>query len=125
MDSTNIKKYFETLVTDNQRPPRENRIGRFDFGDIIALSDPVKEAWDYYFIHVEQADWGSVGLYKLLVDDADIYAIHTTTDGDDGWIEIYDLQGENLGMGRINSTTIHWRDQSIRKEGGLPGMEEI
>lgn len=116
MEPTTIQNYFEELIRKGEKPDPDFRIGRMDFGDIIALSDEVKDAWDYYFFKIEQADWGTARLYRLVVDDMTIYTIWATTDGDDGWLEVYDVQGNKLCVGKIDIDTVNWRGIEIREE---------
>lgn len=47
----------------------------------------------------EDNDLGSVRLLKADVGGKDVYALHTTTDGDDGFLELYSAQGSLLASG--------------------------
>lgn len=47
----------------------------------------------------EQTDLGSSRLFGLELEGRRVWALHTTTDGDDGFLELYDGQGRVLGTG--------------------------
>jgi hypothetical protein len=82
-----------------------------------AIPPSVHEAHDYYLNTVEKQDWGSVRLYRVPVDRQPVYAVRVTTDGDDGWMELYDEQGTELGVGRTYLELIAWGDRAtIRGE---------
>ena len=90
-------------LTSHATPP--NSSGR-------AFPPSVHAAHDYYLNTVEKQDWGSVSLYKVPVGDQPIYAVRVTTDGDDGWLELYDAQGTELGVGRTYLELIAWGDRA-------------
>ena len=46
----------------------------------------VQAAHRYYYEHVEQQDWGGVGVYQVMVAETCTYAVHTTCDGDEQWL---------------------------------------
>lgn len=47
----------------------------------------------------EDRDLGSVALMRARVDGADVWALHTSTDGDDGFLEVFDGAGSLLASG--------------------------
>lgn len=79
---------------------------------LSALPAPVRAAYEYYDTHVQQADWGTVALWKAAAegDGANIYAVHVTTDGDDGWLELYAEDGGWLGGARRYLELLAWDD---------------
>jgi hypothetical protein len=46
------------------------------------------------------------------VGDQPVYAVRVTTDGDDGWLELYDERGTELGVGRTYVELIAWGDRA-------------
>jgi hypothetical protein len=66
---------------------------------VAKLPKPVQEAFNFYFNNVEEKDWGSVGVYKAHVDGHVVYAVHTSTDGDDGYTELFNFAGKRLATG--------------------------
>ncbi|MEL6140303.1 MAG: hypothetical protein AAFU67_01655 [Bacteroidota bacterium] len=72
----------------------------------------IEQAYNYYFENVQRADWGNVHLYQLPKGTASssfvIYVIRVTTDGDDGWLELYDENGTELGVGRTLLELVEW-----------------
>lgn len=121
-----ILQYFTNMIAQEEVPSEDFYINRKLFKNTKDdFPVPVQEAYTYYLENVEYADWGSASLYQMEMEgiEDDVYAIHTTTDGDDGWLEIYDGEGENIGYGRFYLTKIVFKDIEIRKqvmEGGLP-----
>ncbi len=47
----------------------------------------------------EARDLGSTNLLRTQVDGRDLWAVHTTTDGDDGFLEIYNPRGTLMASG--------------------------
>ena len=55
------------------------------------LNENIKSSINFYLNQVEYADWGCLRLYEIVGnDDLYLYLIRVTTDGDDGWIELYE-----------------------------------
>lgn len=116
--------------------------------------EAVKQAIQFYLEKVEYADWGSVRLYQLtftaanfsevIPTEGDIdfqtnfqeemaalhsqefpfYVVKVTTDGDDGWLELFDNGGLAIGFGRTYVELVGWETQEeIRgfvEGGGFP-----
>lgn len=95
-------------------------MGELLYEDYENLPDRVERSRNYYHLNVEVEDWGTVRVYK----EADYWAVVTTTDGDDGWIELYDNEGETLTGGRFWLELIHWDVRDLlrgqTKTGELP-----
>jgi hypothetical protein len=66
---------------------------------VAKLPKAVQEAFKFYFKNVETNDWGSVSVYKTQVDGQSVYAVHTSTDGDDGFTEVFNFAGKRLATG--------------------------
>jgi hypothetical protein len=62
--------------------------------------DAATEALEFYKSAIESKDIGSAKLLAASVDGKPTYAVYTTTDGDDGWLELYDEDGTLLGAAR-------------------------
>lgn len=75
------------------------------------LPATVKEAFQYYYQEVEQADWGGVKVYQFPLGEGYFYAVDTQTDGDDGWTELYSDQGAALGFGRTFLEQVYWGEK--------------
>src|SRR5215470_2989883 len=90
-----------------------------------ALTGDVQEAYAFYHKNFTEADIGSVRVYRVPVTGETTIAVRTTTDGDDGYLEIFSEQGETLGTGRTNLNTVVWgtrdwlRDQ-VANRGEFP-----
>ena len=74
------------------------------------LPKPVLEAYNYYFNKVEAADWGSVVVSQEKIQNQDVFAVNVQTDGNDGWVELFDRAGQNLGAARTLEEWTAWGD---------------
>ena len=89
----------------------------FERTPTATLPTTVAEAYQFYFAAVQAADWGNVYLIQSSVEGQLFYLIHVTTDGDDGWIELYGLDGSLLGAARRYLELVEWDDQaSLRQQ---------
>ena len=64
------------------------------------IPSAVLVGFDWYY-RAEAHDWASCGLWRVTVAGVDLYAICTSTDGDDGWLETYALDGSPAVCGRF------------------------
>jgi hypothetical protein len=80
--------------------------------EAATIPPTVRDAYAYYRGTVEAQDWGSVRLYRVPVGEQPVYAVRVTTDGDDGWLELYDEQGTELGVGRTYLELVAWGDRA-------------
>ncbi|NEQ77609.1 MAG: hypothetical protein F6K23_34115 [Okeania sp. SIO2C9] len=74
------------------------------------LSENAYAAYQFYRETVEMGDWGSVRAYRMEVEEEAIEIIYVVTDGDDGWLEAYDLDGNLLGAARRYIELLAWRN---------------
>lgn len=77
----------------------------------------------------EARDLGSARLLEAKVDGKDVFALHTTTDGDEGFLELYDAKGAALATGttgfdQAGKRTVRWdatplavRERVVSKDG--------
>ena len=76
----------------------------------LSIPEPVLTAVDFYFEHVERPDWGSARLYR--VNSASLprplWIVWVRTDGDDGWVELFDASGLPVGVGRTYLELVAW-----------------
>ncbi|NEO51875.1 MAG: hypothetical protein F6K54_01490 [Okeania sp. SIO3B5] len=74
------------------------------------LSENADAAYQFYKETVEMGDWGSVLAYRMEVEEEAIEIIYVVTDGDDGWLEAYDLDGNLLGAARRYIELLAWKN---------------
>jgi hypothetical protein len=65
-------------------------------------------AYDFYVANIEARDIGVVRTYRIPVAAQDTFAVRVTTDGDDGWLEVFDQDGTALGCARTYIELIGW-----------------
>ena len=72
------------------------------------LVDKPQTAYQFYRETVEMEDWGSVRAYRTELEGEAIDIIYVVTDGDDGWLEAYDTQGNLIGAARRYIELLAW-----------------
>ncbi|MGB3403219.1 MAG: hypothetical protein WBA77_11055 [Microcoleaceae cyanobacterium] len=82
----------------------------FSKKDKDEIPQSVFDAFFYYETPLFNDDWGSARLYRTPVEDEDeiIYVVKVTTDREDGWVEMFDLKGNQLAAGRTYRELISW-----------------
>lgn len=78
--------------------------------DAAAASMPtqVRRALAFYSSWQEN-DLGNARLLKTTVGGATVFALHTTTDGDDGFLELFDARGRLMATGETGATPgVRW-----------------
>lgn len=99
-DIEDLRKFWESYL-----------IPRSQAGEV---PDTVKPIFGYYYQNVEQADWGNVYLYKTSAPA--LWVVYVTTDGDDGWVELFNLEGQHLGTARRYIELLSWGDPELIRE---------
>lgn len=89
---------------------------RIDRSLLPSIPTTVQAAHRFYFESVEEADWGNVYLYAVEIAGNRTYAVRVTTDGDDGWLEIFDAQGNLLGAARTYLELLAWEEQNTIRQ---------
>ncbi len=72
------------------------------------LPGEVYAAHLFYVKHFTDEDIGSDRIFKFPVNGKDVYAVRTTTDGDDTWVELYDARGKFLAAARTHLDVVAW-----------------
>ncbi|MEO0646334.1 MAG: hypothetical protein AAFZ17_09315 [Cyanobacteria bacterium J06650_10] len=111
--------FSDSLLGDRDRDLRK-RPELFQY-----LPEAVKDAYTYYFERVTKEDLGATKVYQLPYNQSNyIYVIKVSTDGSDGWLEVYDCFGQEIGTARTYLELICWGDvEEIRghvKDFGFP-----
>ena len=90
--------------------------------DPAGLPKPVLDAHEFYQTHFADADLGSVRGYVVPVAGKTTYAIRVRTDGDDGYLEVYDERGKVLAAGRTYLEVVAWGSRAwLRAQVARPG----
>lgn len=123
-----VRQFYEAKIASNQ-----DRFEAFARDESLGnLRDPVErakiprqvlEACDFYYRNVLENDWGNVRVFRIPVDGAPTFAVRVTSDGGDGWLEVFDERGGTLGTARTDCGLVQWRPRDeIRKHAtdGLP-----
>jgi hypothetical protein len=68
----------------------------------------VFQAYAFYVMAIQARDLGSVRIHRRELEGGPVYLVRVTTDGDSGWLELYDAHGLPLGAGRTYLELIAW-----------------
>jgi hypothetical protein len=90
--------------------------GRLTREDRERLPDAVREAYDFYWKHFENEDIGSARVYRVPAGKKETFAVRVRTDGDDGYLEVYDAKGKFLAAGRTYIEVIAWGSRDWLRE---------
>lgn len=135
-----IRGWYERSLRDHVREEYRRHLaggdppGRWlgslevDRNEEVHLPPGVVEACDFYRARVEARDIGTVRVMAVPVGPALTYAVRVTTDGDDGWLEIYQRSGRVVGGSRTYLEVVEWGEvDAVRRqavEGTPPGWLE-
>src|SRR5262249_24716196 len=76
---------------------QENRVG---------IPEPVLEAHDFYNQNCD--NWGGAVIFHPNIEGRDVYVVYVSTDGDGGWVEVFDEGGDSLGAARTYIELVSW-----------------
>jgi hypothetical protein len=106
--SEQLRKYYarryRAYVRGKEKDDQSNELGRsaafVPRKEHRGLPGEVRTAHAFYWKHFEETDLGSARVWRFVVRKKTYYAVLVTTDGDDGFAEIYDETGALLGAAR-------------------------
>ena len=79
------------------------------------IPQSILDVYNFYLKYGES----SCSISKVKVREYDTYAIRVITDGDDGWLEFFNEQGESLGAARTYFEVIFWKEPEILRKNYL------
>ncbi|MBC8137636.1 MAG: hypothetical protein H8F28_17280, partial [Fibrella sp.] len=79
------------------------------------LPPGVNEAYQFYTRTVTDGDFGSAQVYLWQVSGKPIYIVLCTTDGSDGWVEVYDAHGKPLGCATTDDYKPTWTTKGVAR----------
>lgn len=87
------------------------------------IPEAMLAAYDYYREQIAAKDLGSVYGVTLLVGERITLGVVVTTDGDDGWLEVFDIEGQSLGAARTYLDKMLWGNcQQMRALVSTPAL---
>jgi hypothetical protein len=88
----------------------------------VELPSSVWESYRFYSENVTGKDWGKAYGLRITIEGQDTLIVRTVTDGSDGWLEVFDNEGNYLAAARTDGDGIAWRSQDqVRSYGfGTP-----
>lgn len=113
-----LRRYWQTRYTAYRAGQEQNEwfLEEFAVAPAAPLPTAVAQAYAFYLRTVQQADWGNVYLLQPRVQGRLFYLIYVTTDGDDGWLELYGRDGSFLGAARRYVELVSWGDPQILRQ---------
>ncbi|QEH38952.1 hypothetical protein OJF2_75620 [Aquisphaera giovannonii] len=81
----------------------------------------VLDALRFYERAVTDRDNGSVGLFAWELDGSPLYLVRCTTDGSDGFLEVYDRDGSALGFARTYESCPVWTSRGVVRRRAFVG----
>ncbi len=107
-----VRGFFETFDFNRMDTlPRGRRLDvRPGQGGRADVPAQVLAGFDHYY-PAERADWASVSLHEGRVAGQSIYALAMTTDGDDGYLEVYKKDGTPLTSARLADRQLFSHDE--------------
>ena len=87
--------------------------------DVSTTPARVQAAYAYYYENVERQDWGGVSVYKVMIGGISTYAVHTTCDGDEEWLDLYNEYGNDLGFAAIYVDEFEYIEKLVLRSIGI------
>lgn len=69
--------------------------------------------------------WLWARIYLTSIDEEKVHAILATSDGSDGWLEIFDEKGNLIGVARTLSHFLDWGEPDVLRSSVLTLGEEL
>jgi hypothetical protein len=121
-----IKQIWINRKLDEHRAYRENRLAQKvqslpgykslnlkNEENRIGISQNILDAHDFYLRKVEADDYGSVSVFREIIQNRDVFVVEVGTEGSRGWLELFDEYGQSLGAARTAAERIAWREIDI------------
>jgi hypothetical protein len=106
------QKNYQALQTYRIQPfERWQELELFDAEARCNISKSILDSYDFYLGNV--SGFGSVQGYKAKIQTHEIFVIRASTVGDDGWLEVFDRDGQNIGAARTLLERISWGEIEI------------
>jgi hypothetical protein len=122
----NIRQIWIDRKLDEHRAYRENRLAQKvqslpgyqslnlkNEENRIGIPQNILDAHDFYRLKVEAEDYGSVFVFKEIIQTRDVFVVEVVTEGSRGWIELFDEYGQSLGAAITAAERLAWREIDI------------
>ena len=122
----NVRQIWIDRKLDEHRAYRENRLAQkvhslpgYQSLNLkneetrIGIPQNILDAHDFYRRKVEAEDYGSVFVFKEIIQNRDVFVVEVGTEGSRGWLELFDEYGQSLGAARTAVERIAWREVDI------------
>jgi hypothetical protein len=80
-----------------------------------AASVPAAVAAAQAFYAAACFDWGAAWIHRQRIGAADVFYVHVGTDGDGGWLEVFDDAGTFLLAASLDGDRIIWETRDVAR----------
>src|SRR5262245_36156486 len=60
-------------------------------------------------------DWGSAWIFRYQVEGEALFVVYTGTDGDVGWLELFDASGALLAVATLDGDRVFWEERELAR----------
>ena len=78
-----------------------------------AVPRSVSEAREFF--HNALFDYGSGWVFRQIIRGREVFYVFAGTDGDDGWLEVFDLEGGFLMAAFVEGNHVTWEDRAAAR----------
>lgn len=120
---SHVLKQYRAYIQNKEPDEDEELLGRYTLDlrrhpeMLENLPESIRGAYNYYDARIAKCGLGCVRVSLVPYSNDFTYAVRVSTDGDDGWLEIYDQHGCEIGVGRTYMELIGWgKIDEIRRQ---------
>jgi len=114
MTADSAKRWIESELARLGRAAQPND-RRFPSRDALAdlAPEPVLDARDFY--REGCFDWGSAWIFRFDVGGESLFVVYAGTDGDTGWLELFDGWGAPLAVASLDGDRVVWEPRDVAR----------
>ena len=111
-----MRAWFERTIGAGRaaQPTDRGFPSRASLVDVATLAAPIREAVAYY--NAACFDFGRAWAHREVDGDHSFIFVHVGTDGDEGALEVYSVDGALLDAALLDGTTVTWRPRNVVRE---------
>lgn len=109
-----IRAWFEAAARGRAAQPSPTSFPREEtLASEADIPGAVAEARAFY---IEACfDWGGAWVHRQRIGARDVFYVHVGTDGDAGWLEVFDAAGVFLLAGSFDGKRLVWEPREVAR----------